>query len=164
MMHWYDVSNANSPYNNRYWDVAWDGYENGQKLERPGGVFGLGQEEDASAPVAVEEVVDVESLPCDLSSGNAVLALQEALNAEGAAISVTGVFDDATCAAWTTHFGEPPTAESIVEVMLPGVRCDAVVMPTCVKERRAGWGFGKTLFVAAAIAGGLVVARKVLRR
>jgi hypothetical protein len=173
MMHWYDVSNANAPYDNEFFDVAWDGYEGGHRLERQGGVFGLGQDESAEDVVAVTDlpVTEVESLPCDFTSGPAIVSLQQALITAGALEAppervspVTGVFDEATCAAWVKHYGEKPTPESLTRVLLPaGARCPTVVMPACTQVR-AGWGMGKTLLIGAVIAGALVAAKKAWKR
>jgi hypothetical protein len=176
MMHWYDVSNANAPYDNEFFDVAWDGYEGGQRLERQGGVFGLGGvlggDNESAEDVTDLPVTEVESLPCDFTSGPAIVSLQQALITAGALAAppervspVTGVFDDATCAAWVKHYGEKPTPESLTRVLLPaGAQCPTVVMPACTQVRAAGWGMGKTLLVGAVIAGALVAAKKVWKR
>lgn len=142
MMNWQDVSNANSPYDNEFFDANW----------QPRGIFSqLGQ--DPSAEEALP-VLSVEDLPCDFTAGDGVVALQEALVREGHldAAGITGTFDDATCEAWHERFGEPPTPAALTETILgKSASCASVVMPACTKlAPKSKWTTPRVVGLAAA--------------
>lgn len=137
-----DLSNWNSPYDLYIFD--WPQISGGwQKMQREGlaggalgaGIFGgddvlgLGQAEPTGNGTAPQAPAAVS---CDFSQGPLVEQVQQALG-----VPVTGVFDQATCAAWHDHFGEPPSAELLAESV--GGACADVLVPVCA-EKKLGTG------------------------
>jgi len=102
--------------------------------------LGLGQE-----TIPETEIIG----QCDLAAGDAVRQIQQQLG-----VPVTGEFDEATCAAWSEEFGEPPTARSLEAAI--DARCATVVVPRCASvDRKAelpGWLLPAALGVAAVAA------------
>lgn len=152
-MRWLDVSNANTPYDEYGWNVAWDGVQDGRSILP---LVGLGQTD----PESPDDVVDVSEIPCDFTEGAGVVALQQAL-VEGGYLdegAVSGKFDEATCSAWAEHYGAPPDPKTLAEVVLgPDVACPNVVMPACpgLERRGPGLGWGQMFLVAGVVAGAL---------
>jgi hypothetical protein len=110
-----DVSNWNSPYDNYVFD--WPLISGGWERMKEAGLAGLGE-----GPVV-----------CDFTAGDLVLQIQGALG-----VPPTGVFDEATCAAWRDEYGTPPTIEAL-QAALP-VPCDSLTAPVCAAPKRLSTG------------------------
>lgn len=140
-----DLSNWNSPYDLYIFD--WPQISGGwEKMKREGlagprglgaGIFGgddvlgLGQAGDEPAPGGAQ-------LPplgaCDFTQGPLVEQVQQALG-----VPVTGVFDEATCAAWQERYGEVPNAETLAEAVGGEGVCADLLVPVCA-EKKLGTG------------------------
>lgn len=71
---------------------------------------------------------------CNFVEGPSVTAIQSALLQEGELTEdqVTGVFDDATCAAWDSVYADRPNAESLSRALRLGPEdCPSLTLPKC---------------------------------
>lgn len=148
-----DVSNWGEPYDSHIFDGFYMG--------------GLGEAEPK--PVQIPETTVYGQ--CDFTSGAYALGVQQFLVDKGALSAAAakaegGTFGEATCAAWKTHFGTPPSAAALAAGFLkPGEVCASLVLPGCAAEASAvGFTPAKLLLYGAGLVGIMVVAKALGRR